>query len=274
MAKIITLPDVDTAVNTWYQESASDKNNFSFWFEKVKNCGIAVPESIVIPVPQDVLQCFFLERENDEQMIHDWVAREVFPKVKFSLLFVKNGAFSNKFNFKACAPEHNCSALTASIINIQYWSLCYETGGETEIVIRERVGWQNEGKCCRIYSGMPLRPEFRIFYDFDNHKALYTANYWDWNYCHDQIAKDKTDGYVYELVYPELYDFYENHKQEAKQLVSDHMKNVTGLSGIWSVDLMWADDQFYLIDMAIGSRSAYYDPEKIAAAQKEVKWEI
>jgi hypothetical protein len=38
------------------------------------------------------------------------------------------------------------------------------------------------------------------------------------------------------------------------------MQNVTGLEGIWSIDIMEADGNLWLIDMALGHRSAYWDP--------------
>ena len=46
------------------------------------------------------------------------------------------------------------------------------------------------------------------------------------------------------------------------KLVEEHMKDVN-LSGIWSVDIL-EDEQgeFWLIDMALGYRSAYWNPEK------------
>lgn len=269
--KIVDIPEYteEQLAHNEFLRLFSDQNNFSYWFEKVKSCGIAVPNSIIIPVPEEMLDCFYMERKDDGRAIYDWVCKEVYPKRPSSLVFVKNGAFSNKFNFSDCAPPADVFSLTSSIINIQYTSLCYETGGNTEIVLRERVGLNDEVGCYRIYNGMPLRPEFRVFYDFDLHRALYVINYWDWDYCYEAIAGDKTDGLVYEAAYPAIKAFYEEHKQEAMFLVDTHMKNVSGLSGIWSVDLMWADGKYWLIDMAIGKRSAYYDPERIAALSKE-----
>ena len=67
---------------------------------------------------------------------------------------------------------------------------------------------------------MPLRPEFRVFYDFDRHQPLYVVNYWDWNYCHDAICRDYTDKIVYEAHYPQLLDQYNKYKDDVVKMVA------------------------------------------------------
>ena len=109
---------------------------------------------------------------------------------------------------------------------------------------------------------MPLRNEYRVFYDFDNRKALYIANYWDWDYCHDAISHNVTDKIVYEKVYNHLAERYVQNREKVMAMVGEHMKNVE-LSGIWSVDILEDEcHDFWLIDMALGYRSAYWNPEK------------
>lgn len=253
--------------NKWLMENP---NNFSFWFPKIENCGIKVPGSVIVSVPEEILHSFYMEREGDMERIEAFVRDTVMPAIKDMpvLLFVKNGCFSNKFDFRDCAVKKNVPELTMSILNINYTSLMFETGGNYEVVIRERIGMlEHEGEQYRIYHGMPLKPEFRVFYDFDKKKALYAVNYWDWDYCHDAISRDKTDKVVYEAVYPKILDFYKKHEAEVLQLVDDHMKDVEGLSGIWSVDIMYADGEYWLIDMALGATSAYN--ERCAEFMKE-----
>lgn len=41
------------------------------------------------------------------------------------------------------------------------------------------------------------------------------------------------------------------------------MDSVESLTGIWSVDFILEDDRIWLIDMAQGYRSTYWDKEKI-----------
>ena len=135
----------------------------------------------------------------------------------------------------------------------------FGAGGCTELILREYIP-AGEKPC--IYQGMPLRPEFRCFYDFDQKKLLYTKNYWDWDYCHDAIAEDATDKIVYEKIYPDIEAEYTARLSEVEEMVTKYMPQVQ-LSGIWSVDIMYnsADDIYYLIDMAIARQSAYWDPK-------------
>ena len=258
---VVDIPEDDPSM---YEMDRRDKNNFSFWFPKVENCGIKVPRSVVLIVPEEITHCFFMERKTDADDIAAWVRESVMPAIKDlgSLLFIKNGGFSNKFDFRTCATRNNLYELVANICMINYQSLCFDTGGETELVIRQRIGWSDGDKCYHIYNGMPLRPEFRVFYDFDRRKVLYSVNYWDYDHCNEAISRDMTDGLAYNAAYHDIDAFFKENQKNVETIVDQHMSTVSGLDGIWSVDIMWYDNDYWLIDMAIGSASAYYDPKK------------
>ena len=252
-------------MSEYFNDLKNDVHNVSYWFPKVKYCGIKVPETFVKQIPEDLFGHLFMDHpEKDIDCIYNWVKNELMPSIPknlYGLVFVKNGAFSNKFDFSTCSVRCNVLELTRAIIEINYASLMFDTGGNTELVIRERIPF-DESKTATIYHGMPLRNEYRIFYDFDNHKTLYSANYWDWSYCHESICRNVTDKIVYEKVYNELHAHYIFNQDKVMKLVEEHMKDVN-LSGIWSVDIL-EDEQgeFWLIDMALGYRSAYWNPEK------------
>ena len=54
-------------------------------------------------------------------------------------------------------------------------------------------------------------------------------------------------------------------QETVEQLVSKHMKSTEGLSGQWSIDILEDEaGKFWLIDMAIAQRSAYWDESKIS----------
>lgn len=249
----------------YYNNLKGDPNNFSNWFPKIENCGIMMPRSVCISVPEEIVKAFFMDDENEDMMtVLEWVKKEVMPlarKVRncSPFIFVKNGSFSDKYTFSNCRCRVNAFELTVSIININYSSLMLGAGGCTELILREYIP-AGEKPC--IYQGMPLRPEFRCFYDFDQKKLLYTKNYWDWDYCHDAIAEDATDKIVYEKIYPDIEAEYTARLSEVEEMVTKYMPQVQ-LSGIWSVDIMYnsADDIYYLIDMAIAKQSAYWDPK-------------
>ena len=244
----------------------ANPNNLSFWFPKVKDCGIAVPKTVIVPIPDELESCFYQEHPSDREKIFHFVKTEILPKIKTNFgprIFIKNGCFSDKFNFKNCYlnsfDEFN---LTSGIMAIQYDSLLFETDGHTELVLREFIDY-DETKIPTIYNGMPLRPEFRVFYDFTEHKLLYSVNYWDWNYCYSAISRNATDKLVYEQYYPTIEKYYTQYKEKVEDLINNAMKQVD-LSDTWSIDILYdsSTDTFWLIDMALASHSAYWDPKK------------
>ena len=250
----------------YYNRLKSNPNNISFWYPKIKDCGILTPNTYITDVPEAVLKACFMEGDQQKNMdtVYEWVKNELMPAIPKELrglLFIKNGTYSNKFDFNTACSRYNALDIARSIIEINYASLMFETDGNSEIAIRERIRHYEDVTPC-IYNGMPLHNEYRIFYDFDSKKPLYVVNYWDWEYCHDAISRNVTDGIIYETHYSDLLEHYEENKDKVMKYVDEHMKNVSGLEGIWSVDIMEAYGNLWLIDMAVGYRSAYWDPVK------------
>ena len=248
-------------------------NNFSFWFphlSAVKNHGIRVPQSYIIEVPEEIYKAFYQEHSQDMKKIRLWAHKKVFPVIQNHFqgkeVFVKNGCYSGKFSFnKNChiQPNATLKEIVEHLCNIQYGALCHGfngTGGYLEIVLREWIRPDNFTKT--IYGGMPLRPEMRLFYDFDGHKPLYWVNYWDWDECHDYIAQTE-DKEVYEEYYPYIDEEVKIYTTDHWDTICNALAQVTGLKGVWSVDFILQKDMVWFIDAAIGPMSAYWDPEKV-----------
>ena len=241
-------------------------NNFSHWFPKIQNCGMSVPKSVIVPVPDDLWkgETFYMEHyeKNMEEIL----------------------AFTNAYVLPAIEEYQ----LAEHIAQIMYDSLCCEAGGTSEVVIRERITRNLSTTPC-IYNGLPLRPEFRVFYDFDAKKPIFTANYWDYDYVAPHLY-EKTDRIVFNAMREAIEDAFEAYKDTVTDLVSDAMSRVEGLSGPWSVDVMLEDypsseaiqantellspdgvekyvkfmehqrqPHFWLIDMALAERSSYWE---------------
>lgn len=265
-------------------------NNFSYWFPHVRELTkqkIAIPQSAIIPIDEDVYRSFFLEREGDEERIDTWIMETVKPVIestpflKNKKVFAKNGCFSNKFNFSnGCLIENadDEETLINNICNIQSKAVMHETDGYLELVLREYI--EAPKGTPTIYNGMPLRPEARLFYDFDRHQVLYAVNYWDWDYCHDHICygwdgKTTPDADVYEIRWPYLAqttkERLEKHIPTISKALSsvDTLKMPNGKPNIWSVDFILEEDQVWLIDMAQGWRSVYWDADRALKAYRE-----
>lgn len=249
--------------NSYYNDLISNKNNISYWYPKIKDCGIKQPKTFIYQIPKDVMKYFFHDNKDDSDKITEWVRNELYPNIpqelKNTSLFIKNGCFSNKFDFATATPRRNTvECISECIQDIQYYSFCYDTMGNNEIAIRERIPYSPCETPC-IYNGLPLRNEYRTFYDFTKHKLLDIVNYWDWDYCHNSISCNKTDKIIYESVYDDLLKHYNENKDKVCELVSDKLKPIKDLEGVWSVDIMEDNEDFWLIDMALAKDSAYWE---------------
>ena len=268
------LSSDEYAYDEYAQVLTPEKNNFSFWFPKIEHCGMNVPKSIIFEVPEEIQKCFFLENEGDYETIDMWLKEIVIPalnKENMHLLFVKNATFSNKFDATTCiVTEHT---LLNAITLINYNALMFGAEGVSEFVVRERIMHDKKHIPC-IYNGLPLRSEFRVFYDFTKRKVIFIENYWNYGYVFPNLH-DITDKIVFEHERDRLEREYNNRKQEVCELVAKAMEKVEGLEGPWSVDVMLNGENYYLIDMALAETSAYWDyrpgHERIHARELEIR---
>ena len=252
-------------------------NFMSHWFPKVENCGIRVPKTIIIPVEDKAFyeHCYMEHVDADLEYFMAFVKERVMPKIKdarLGLLFLKNSVFSNKFDARTCMPANaDYASIALAIIGINYGALMVESGGENEIVVRERI-WTDSAEIPTIYNGLPLQPEFRVFYDFDTKKVLYSVNYWDFDYVYPHLY-DATDKIVFESQKEKLERVYAEKHEEVERLVADHMENVNGLIGQWSVDILLdCEGTYWLIDMAVAQRSAYWHELEDEKKSEEEKY--
>lgn len=250
-----------------YEDEINNPNNFSYWYPKVKDCGIKMSKAWIFKFNFEEWKTIeaMEEKESREKALEILKEKiEGNKEIKRGRLYnIKNGAFSNKFNANDCFS--NYYDIPRKFLNIQYAGMCYDADGTSEMIIREVIDY-DPSVVPTIYNGLPLRPEYRVFVDFDNDNTLYIVNYWDYNYCYSHL--NKTDKIIFDYMRSYLESEFENNKDKVlnlieKCLIPYNKKNKNKLSGIWSVDIMKADEDYYLIDMAIGCQSAYYDYNKI-----------
>jgi len=245
-----------------------NKNNFSYWFPKIEFCGIKVPKSKIFIVPEKVHRAFYqydsgLPEKEWNEIIDNWL-EEVFTFMKeknISLVFNKNALFSNKFNFSDCIS--NKQNLKGHILDINYESIVVGANGYDELILREIIQY-DPSKTATIYNGMPLRNEFRTFYDFDKKRAMYTVNYWDYDFCKESMEYDLSNKIIFNHEKNKLLRGFSKNKDRIELLVSDKMKEVQ-LEGIWSIDtLIDENNDIWLIDMALAEESSYWKESKVS----------
>lgn len=259
-----------------YKEDRNYPENFSNWYNHILDFGKFEHAGVISN------QIFTLEEVEIMQQ-EDYINKVDWNKIKqilkptldklnnTSLYSIKNGCFSDKFKGNICFSDKY--DLCEKFWKLQYDSAMYDTGGHTEIVVRELIPY-NMYTTPTIYGGLPLRTELRVFYNLDTKQIEYVVDYWDYDYCYehlditDKIVFDwfhKQDNYTDNLIYITDY-IYEN---------INTLKFDKKLKGIWSIDFMLVSDVdefidgIYLIDMARGYRSAYWDPSKIRSEINE-----
>ena len=248
------------------------QNMFSYWFPRVQGHGIDTPRSLVFQLPrskdgseidQELYKALFMEDgEKDIETIQKWLDADVISVLRGSKmrgrLFIKNGTFSNKFWAEGSCIVDGIGNLATAVANVNYGALCGNPSGLGELVVRQFI-WCDRRKTPCIYNGLPLRPEFRVFYDFDERQVIFTVNYWDSGYVEHELH-DLTDRLVFQNKKKKLERFYVKHKDEVAELVEAAMADVD-LDGVWSVDIMWdaVQKKYWLIDMAVAETSTYWD---------------
>ena len=248
----------------YYEAEKLDKNNFSYWYDKIKGIKeFIIPQSRIVDIPFDVWMVFNCDAiEDNEYILKDFVDKELVPFLDDdNIYFVKNAKFSNKFNYNTCIT--NRRKLLDSFINICYSALCLGAEGNTEFIIRDYIPY-DANMYATIYNGLPLRCEIRVFYDADSKQVLYPVNYWDYEYCRSKLYS-RGDQIIFDSLRTELEQRYQYEKIIVCNKVEQAFENVD-LEGKWSIDIMIDDSNFkseyYLIDMALAENSAYWNNEE------------
>jgi hypothetical protein len=255
-----------------YQEDREYPENFSNWYYHIKDFGEFKHADIISN------QIFTLEevetlQETDNIKMVNWDKIKDVLKPTISLMeghklySIKNGSFSNKFEFKTSIS--NKYDLAEQFWKINYQSALFGAGGYTEIVVRELIPDTISGTIPTIYGGMPLREEVRVFYNLDTSEIEYMVDYWDYDYCRPNIH-NVNDKIIFDYFHNKIGSREINHTEYLNNIlmkaIREKIKSLKFddvLKGIWSIDFLCLDkDNIYLIDMARGFRSAYWDEGK------------
>lgn len=248
-----------------FNELQENKNNFSYWYPKVKDCGIKMAESHVYKLDFEAfdligdlyeLRCSVPTDEFYQSISYKRWQNKIKLMTKYlkpKTYNIKTGTFSNKFNFESCICSKN--EIPSKVLDLLIKDFEYEANGYSEFVVRDVI--ESAPDAFTIYNGLPLNFEIRVFYDFDKHEVMYSHNYWDFDYCKPHMTP--SDKAILEIESSRFNYLYNRYHQTVENLVDKYMSNVQ-LEGQWSIDLMFnqAAHKYYLIDMAIAQQSAYY----------------
>lgn len=259
-----------------YKQDRAYPENFSNWYPHIKSFGKFKHANIISNQILTLNDIELLKEEHYDNVNFAEIRKVLQPTIDkmtpYKAYSLKNGCFSNKFEF-------NTSMVTDVDIAENLWKINYassmlDTGGYTEVVVRELIPY-NQDTTPTIYNGMPLRTELRVFYNMQTHKIEYVADYWDYDYCYRYLHL--TDKIVF--------DWFNTNTNRVKNLkyITDYVYQYINtlefddmLTGIWGIDFMLCEDVssvydgIYLIDMARGFRSAYWDYNLLSEEGKQL----
>lgn len=236
------------------EKEKNNPNVYSHWISKIdlKKLALNVGEYQVIHLPENILEMLLNDgslTEQEETAINIFMMRAL-KRCTFPPFFMKNGLFSNKFQFDNCIVT-NCCQFAKKLKQIYYAGMCYGVDFTTEVVLREVIPISTNHY---IYDRMPLNLEYRFFVDMDKKEIIDVLDYW-----HPSIKErlDKRQETSFELAKREQSEKFEKYKEKIKQQLQQSLENgAFKLSGIWSIDVL-VDyyNNFWLIDMATANKS-------------------
>lgn len=235
-----------------------------------------IPETTIINVPVTLLQLTRMEYGQltpTTIQIVDRFCEHVFNLDEEQEYFIKTGTYSSKFDFRNAwvhgAKEvhelgeyllfiHHQACMMASPLTKP---IIYGVSTTNEWVVREFIPDKEENP--KIYKGLPLHTEYRVFVDFDEGEVLAVAPYWDPETMKTRFSKgadsqtpDKIhDYFIYQVHEDTLMRRFEEHKNEVREKIQAMLPDID-LHGQWSIDVMQNGEDFWLIDMAIAANSA------------------
>lgn len=280
----LDLLDLDPIV---YEMLSCNKNSMGYWLPKITDAVAAdgffkIPATKITKVPITLLQLtrreYMTLTKSTLEIVNRW-AQRVFELDESKKYFLKTGTYSSKFDFRNAKindPDEvkdigeyllyiHFSALQMAHYDLRGKNpVIYGVCTTNEWVVRDFIEDIEHNPC--IYHGMPLHTEYRVFVDFSTKEVFGVHPYWD-----PAVMKDRFDNYSDSLSPDMLHDsvIYRAHeaalmkKYEAnKETILAHIKTLTEasteLTGQWSIDIMQNGNKFYLIDMAVAERSAFY----------------
>lgn len=276
--------DSDKYIEKTYHNGIIDYNNLSYWYTKLVDGGFFDYSDILTPKTQ----FFNMDKEwfkwltsdsysdSDIKLFNEYILKNVEYNDN-KKYFIKTGNFSNKFDFNTCTVS-NRGKIGESFLDVFYSGMCVGAKSLPTVVLREYIDSSSD---YYIYNGMPLRYEFRFFYDFDESDFIGVAKYWhedemkktvDYlgttdldkllqikNIINNDNQIESIDDYITYCSFKHGYGiFFKNNKRDIANKLSKNLNRVK-IGGKWSIDIMIEGDKTYLIDMALMENSALSD---------------
>ena len=281
----LEIQDLDEII---YRILDKNQNSMGNWFPQLceavaEHSFFKLPETTIIKVPVTMLQLARLEYftlTKTTLEIVDRFCEKAFQLDRKKEYFIKTGVFSSKFDFRNAHVKgtEEVKTLGEYLLYIQFQSGCfahydlsdkkqpvmYGQATTVEWVVREFI--QDKESNPRIYKGLPLHTEYRVFVDADTDKVIGISPYWRSDVMKKRFGHEEDKDSPHQIHDYITYSAHEaklteRYKEHEKQIVKEVEKLLPDLdlAGQWSMDIMQNGNDFYIIDMALAINSALMD---------------
>lgn len=238
-----------------YYACKNNPDNMSFWLPKISSSTtsylsiLKLPETKIISLDFDTWRWIRTANFTKEKVkeFTQYILDRLGDFLSDQKLFMKTGVFSNKFKFNQNIVLDR-EEIATQFLEMYYYSMLIGQDLSAEIVLREFL--ESDETKFEIYHSMPLRTEYRVFYDFTNKKVIGIMNYWHPEIMEREGVLTSLDFQLYQLEKQNLQEEFDKHKEMVIKEVDTFMLGCDRLRGTWSVDVMKNNDDFWIIDMA------------------------
>lgn len=246
-----TLKANPTSISNWFpQLNEAVKKSLTFF---------KTPQTKILTLPIEFAQFTRLEYANINQISKDFFNDFIFKQFELEedkSYFIKTGTYSDKFTFHNAHCKEPLEMGDYFIV-INNTAMLLGASRSVDLCVREYI--EPPENTPVIYSGMPLRTEFRAFFDFDKQELIGVVPYWNPLVMKRALAmgRSQEDYNVYLKHEDSLTESYNKHLYTVKREITKICKNFTSsFKGQYSVDVMLSGEDFYVIDMALMEESA------------------
>lgn len=261
-----------------YEIVGANKNSMGYWLPKVIDDITAdgffkVPKTTILKVPLPVLQLTRCNYMGLTQSTLDIVNKFVYDVCQLDenkTYFIKTGTYSSKFDFRnAKVSGKEVKEIGEYLLFIHFQAnqmasplsqpCIYGVSTTNEWVVREFI--DDVENNMKIYHGLPLRTEYRVFVDFDTKEILGINPYWDKDVMSKRFENPKNQDDLHDYVtftanVDRMMDRYNENKDKVLNYMQKFLNRNVSMSGQWSMDIMQNGDDFWFIDMADAMNSA------------------
>lgn len=290
----LDIQDLDSIT---YEIIGANPNSMGHWFPQLVEANkghdfFKIPATTIAKVPLTLLQLTRQEYMGLTQTTLDIVdkwAYKAFGLDENKEYFIKTGTYSSKYDFRNCHVHDpkEIRELGEYLLFIHFQALqmasplcspcIYGVSTTNEWVVREFITDKENNP--KIYKGLSLHTEYRVFVDCDTDQVIGIAPYWEPNtmkqrfgHSEDSDSPHQIHDYVIYKAHEEtlMQRYYDN-----KDMVIEQVEKILpdlDLKGQWSLDIMQNGEEFWLIDMALAENSAFYDkyvPKKLRNPSEE-----